>query len=409
MISSPDDTAPASPRRDLGWSISAIGRRARPSPPGDGTLFTVSDVHDFLNGSDIYSLLDNLGDGPIDHALDVFWRAVHGSGIARGIDPEASEVMLSGRDRLAGLWAVVVEGRMPTWPAFGPLRLRRADHETNYDKARTFILRHGRRWPGEPVKGPFYPELLAFDPVERVVKLAESHVRCMPTSRRTANLHSLQGRLSEGVASKAAQPYGTTCALFLRAVLVSAGDGRFIRHPERLGLKAPSRGDMAGGIGINLRYSRSDGVRVVGRPGGEPTNIRRGDLYFVTAAEGKYQESGHVGLIVDARPAGDRVEIVTVDGGQKLGDEIYSRGKGWYTKRKRGLIRRVANSPGKWEKCSRDPRGLLIPPKISITHGETGETKSGSRTLRIWVAMREVAGAFEHAATRIVPELPSLA
>lgn len=366
-------------------------------------MITISDVQDFLSGNDIYSLLDGMGATPFEQALRAFHSAVMGAGIARGIDPEVSRSVLGARDRIAGFWSLVVEGRMPHWPAFGPLALSLGDAETNYDRARTYLLRHRRRAAFAPVAGMFYPELLAFPPVERVIALAESHVPCKPTSRRTANLHSLQGRFSEGVASKAAQPNGTTCALFLRAVLVGAGDGRFLKHPQRLGLKAPGRGDMAAGVGCGFPALKDDGQKVVGRPGGDPTAIRRGDLYFITGASGLWQESGHVGLVVEAAVSGDRVEVVTIDGGQKEGDEIWSGGKGWFTKKKRGVIRRAGD---KWEKCSRDRNGLVCSPQIEVTHRDTKEKKKENRVLSTWVAMREVAGGFQMAADRLGPVSP---
>ena len=371
-------------------------------------MVSYSDIQDFLSGNDIYSLLDNVGTEPIDRALATFHRAVIGSGIQRGLDPALSRTMLDSRDRLAGLWSVVVMGQMPEWAAFGPMTLGRADQMTNYDRARTFILRHSWRSPGQPAPGHFYPELLKFGVEDRVIALADSHVGCEPTSPRTANLHSLCARFSESVASSAAQPTGTTCALFLRAVLVGAGDGRFRRDPSRLGLSAPGRGDLAEGMGLPRNYGKAAELRTPGRQGGDPNRIRAGDLYYVSAASGEWQESGHVGLIVHAEPHGERINVVTIDGGQKRGKEVWAGGPGWYTTKRAGFVRKQTGGSG-WVKQAINHNGIALSASIDVSRTVTDEetktrkteTKKAERTLRNWVSMRDVLGGFQGVSTRL--------
>ena len=126
-------------------------------------------------------------------------------------------------------------------------------------------------------------------------------------------------------AAKSAQPLGTTCALFLRAALVAAGDQRFVGNRAKLGIAAPGLGDMVFGMGLDKGVGAAPKpvpeLRVpgVGRrwPKGPPTEIRRGDLYAVLEQREGIAESGHVGLVSEVHPAGDEVMIRTIDGGQR--------------------------------------------------------------------------------------------
>lgn len=373
-------------------------------------MLSEATVSDYLTGSGI-PIDSELGATPLERALQVFHNVLIRDGKLAAMSREVRLGMLERGGRLGGIFSVVADRRMPDRALFGPLHLATGDNETDYDVARHYILRTTAASTQTPAPGFFYPEVRMLPPEERVIRLALAHVGCKPTSRRSQNLHSLAGRQTAADALKAAQPFGTTCALFLKAVLVSAGDGRFIRHPDRLGIGNPARGNMAHGMGAELPAASGDGLRTVGRAKGDPQGIRRGDLYFITAQEqtpsGTWQESGHVGLIAEARPAGDRIEVVTVDGGQKEGDEVWSGGRGWYTKRKTGLIRR---HQGVWEKLSRDRHGVLVPPQVSVSRivppGQKGgapttESKQGRRKLVNWISLAEVAGGFVHPALRI--------
>ena len=86
-------------------------------------------------------------------------------------DNEQFEVWHNARrkiDRTSGVLCVA-ELRMPPQPVFGPFAMPAGDSLTDYDRARTFILKY--RTPGTVIPN-FYPEFRKLPARERILKLA---------------------------------------------------------------------------------------------------------------------------------------------------------------------------------------------------------------------------------------------
>ena len=235
------------------------------------------------------------------------------------------------RDRLAGALIVANELRMPSFDAFGAPVMHKGERLTDYDRARTFILkqRGDAKRGRKSVAGMFYPEFKNASPIDRVLRLAEAHVGCSPKSDKQRNLFSLCGRYTYNQTLFQTQPGGTTCGMFMRAVLVAAGDSRF-EDEKKLQMFA-TRTSMNFAMGLQPKTGPPNGVgwkhadRLY-----SATIPRRGDLYYLRIKEMDREDSGHVGFVKHAQRLGDRLTLDTIDGGQVANLKAPS-GKGHYT------------------------------------------------------------------------------
>ncbi len=316
-------------------------------------------------------------------ALNCFHNVLIRDRRLNDLSPAQRLEILERKDRLAGVLLVVTVPQMPTWPAFGPLVLSQGAATNDYDVARAFIVQKKTQSTETPVPGPFYPEVMYERPIERLLALGNAHIRCPPDSSKQISLFSLRGRLTASAAQSATQPHGTTCALFLRALLVAAGDGRFVESPKKLMIRTPHLGHMAYGIGADYESGATSGkgVKVVGRADGSPTAIKRGDLYYISAAEGDWQESGHVGLVENVEALGNRVKLHTIDGGQQNPGAEQLGGKGWWTTKN---DRSFEGSGSTWTGA-----------KIRVTNSKTNAVEQRERKLIVWISLQEIEGMFE--------------
>lgn len=285
-----------------------------------------SSVLEKMRGFDVEGLQSDLSNMPIEEAFRVFRLAM------QQLSPLAAMDLWKDRrvtGRLAGVMCVA-DLRMPQIAVFGALTMPEGDVLTDYDRARTFILKN--RAPGPVVPG-FYPEFLSLPARERIIALAGAHVGCQPTGQKQANLFSLCGKLDYDSAAKSAQPGGTTCALFLRAVLRACGDARMTDD------MLPPLPNMLSSLGLknaksvilaeNDYFWKSTLRDVANRP-----TPQRGDLYYVLIPGVLWpepghpvQDSGHVGIITRVERADPNMRFESIDGGIEEG------GHGWWTRR----------------------------------------------------------------------------
>jgi hypothetical protein len=259
-------------------------------------------------------------------------------------DKEQFEVWHNARrqiDRTSGVLCVA-ELRMPPQPVFGPYAMPAGDSLTDYDRARTFILKN--RTPGTVIPN-FYPEFRRLPARDRILRLAEAHVGCAPSGDKQTNLFSLCGKLGLADARTSTTPNGTTCALFLRAVLRAAEDSRMTDD------MLPTRANMVFSMGI--RDTESDPWVTGLKNPDRNRSPKRGDLYYICipaviqGTDKTKQDSGHVGIITDARKPNDRaLSFDTIDGGNAGSD-----GKGFHTiKSSRSFTK---NNAGNWEQTGK--------------------------------------------------------
>ena len=244
-------------------------------------------------------------------------------------------------DRTSGIMCVA-ELRMPPQPVFGPYAMPAGDALTDYDRARTFIL--ANRVPGTVVPN-FYPEVHRLPARERILRLAEAHVGCAPAGVKQTNLFSLCGKLRLAHARATTTPSGTTCALFLRAVLRAAGDSRMTDD------MLPETANMIFSMGI--RETRGD-PWVSGLSNPDRNRIpKKGDLYYICIpavilrGDKSKPDAGHVGIITDVRKPSDRgMNFDTIDGGAAGAD-----GKGFHTVKSGQSFSK--NNAGNWEQTGK--------------------------------------------------------
>lgn len=286
------------------------------------------------------------------------------------------------RDRLAGVLIVAGELRMPSFAAFGPTRMPQGDVLTDYDRARTWILRQQKDSKGhrEAVIGSFYPEFVNLPPARRVLEIAEAHVGCSPKGDKQRNLFSLGGRYTHDDVLKQTMPGGTTCALFMRAVLVAAGDSRFGMDPKKLGLDA-FQAHMQYCMGLDSPgYTQSPGFTWSKDVSSVP---QRGDLYFIQT-QGDSDESGHVGFVQKSLRQGDRLTLHTIDGGQKQNPQAPA-GAGHYTQQLTRIFEPTGrNATHPWEYTS----SPSVPSFMVQIAGK------GPRFLKYWVKFSEIERFF---------------
>lgn len=246
------------------------------------------------------------------------------------------------QDRLAGILCVA-ELRMPCLPVFGPLTLTMGDTLSDYDRARTFILQN---WTTGEFIPNFYPEIATLPPRKRVISLAQSHIGCTPKGQRQTNLFAICGYNELEYARATTTPSGTTCGLFMRAILKAAGDSRITSD-----MLPRIQTDMHKAMGVQTSFVKNgippfySGLWLKGKI---PTP-KSGDLYHTqipaTALHGNKskQDSGHVGFVLDATRLGDSVlNFKTIDGGIAGAD-----GNGFLTAA--GILQLVRNNAGFWE------------------------------------------------------------
>ena len=246
--------------------------------------------------------------------------------------------IMAARDRLAGILTVARELRMPQFLAFGSANLPSGDCLTDYDRARTFILKQ-RPEQGAPVPGSFYPEVLNLHAGDRILALARSHVRCTPAKERQVNLFSLNGRYNYTTARKTTEPGGTTCALFARAILIAAGDPRFT-EPMLGKLGQPPH--MIHSMGLQYTNFKTSGDGWVSLDKGPAAQLAPapGDVYFIRIMSGK-EDSGHIGFVEAATRTNEaEMKWTTIDGGQKAG---HSKGH-WTTRNDRTFKKNGSHS-----------------------------------------------------------------
>jgi hypothetical protein len=240
-------------------------------------------------------------------------------------------------DRLDGMLMLLTEKEMPAQACLASA----GSGPNEYDKARTFLLNNlrpmgipGNFKPTEAVAN-FYPELKAGSVVERLMTLARKHDNLDPKDDRQTNLVSCSGRYNYVEAQSLVQrSQGTTCAVFLRALLDAAGDPRIQRVPGAFNYypgmpKALGCFDNGSGGPTGNGWVSGDQLK----------SIKRGDLYFVrdNAAGG----SGHVGIIRTVAIKDGLMTWSTYDGGQG------SPGI-WFRK---VPVRTFHNQPGQNDKC----------------------------------------------------------
>jgi hypothetical protein len=230
--------------------------------------------------------------------------------------------------RYGGILWVAEHLRMPQWRAFGLEPMRQGDFPTDYDHARTFILaQRGREGITGRIAGSFYPEVMHLPAVERVIALALARVGCRPSGQRQNNLFHLCGFYNGREARETTQPKGTTCAMFLRAVLVAAGDRRFTRA------MLPKLPHMFRSMGLEYddnqnKVTSAEWLSALPEHKAmSATDVpSRGDLYhivipsvLISRKTGKGEaiaDSGHDGIVVSARRTGQSIVMETIDGGQ---------------------------------------------------------------------------------------------
>lgn len=281
------------------------------------------------------------------------------------------------RDRLAGALIVAIELRMPSFDAFGAPIMHNGKRQTDYDRARTFILKN--RPGGKPVPGMFYPEFRHMSPIERVLRIAEAHVDCTPKSVKQRNLFSLCGRYTYNQTLMQTHPGGTTCGMFMRAVLVAAGDTRF-EDEEKLQMFAKQTSmNFAMGLGPMTGPPKGLGWRHAGQLYTD-TIPQRGDLYYVRIKTMSNSDSGHVGFVTQATRSGDRLILETIDGGQ-VSDLMAPSGNGHYTHDMTRIFHLQDEGPYAWKYVeSPSIRSYMIP------------VKSGEyRYLIGWVSIRTIS------------------
>lgn len=258
------------------------------------------------------------------------------------------------RDRLAGILCVA-EFRMPSLPVLGEMILTNGDTLSDYDRARTFILQN--RESGQFIPN-FYPEVANLPARARVISLAQAHINCTPKGQRQTNLFSVCGYNKWQYANDTTTPYGTTCALFMRAILKAAGDSRLTATEDML---PREQTDMYKAMGINLDIATAGVAPFCSalRLKGKLPTPQRGDLYHTiipTVAWGrkpKKQDSGHVGFITSASRTGDNIfELQTIDGGINK----------FFTAADRLVL--VRDNAGNWEASNRgkieDEKRILV-------------------------------------------------
>ena len=305
---------------------------------------------DLINQNKISELRAAVAKMPIQEVLPEVRRAALQlpSGTLSKLHQDAR---LSGRDRLAGILTVAVMLDMPQYPAFGVAQLTEGDAMSDYDQARAFIVKQLPEQDayGPPVQGFFYPEVMNLAPAERILALARSHIRCSPTGDRQVNLFSLNARIDYKTALKTTQPGGTTCALFLRAILVAAGDKRMT--DEKLGKKPTNPPHMIRSMGLNYDNYKVSGKGWISTTkkdlASKPVSVspQPGDLFFISLTPfGKVTDSGHVGIIEEAPlVTAEEMRWTTIDGGQKDGHS-----HGWWTIRNKRTFKKNSNAEYPW-------------------------------------------------------------
>lgn len=372
---------------------------------GIGETMSPSEILAALTGGEEDRLLDVTRQRLTQDILKAFRVALVDLGGLRQVPANVLNRLTYRNARLAGIVDVAGHLRMPQTRAFGVAIPRPGDTVTDYDEARYFIVSHVTAPRETPAAGTFYPEVMEMPKADRLVTLARAHVDCAPTGKKLLNLYSLRARLPLSGAGKSAQPQGTTCALFLRAALVAAGDLRFPGNRAKLGIDSPGSGHMIYGMGLDLAtastpkdepYLRSHANRW-GK--GLPTEIKPGDIYALHEMKRGIGESGHVGLVSEVWAERDEVLVKTIDGGQRnipieyeFGSRdwyaaAYSNSKGWYVKEREGkFVRQGAY----WAKLSRSGLSSKYENR-SITATVDGEQVYYTRNLEYWLSMRMVA------------------
>lgn len=230
--------------------------------------------------------------------------------------------------RLTGILNVA-NGSMPSRPVLGAFKMPAGDELTDYDRARRFLLENydydrARRIVEENRDHPgvwmlrFYPEFSHLPPRKRVLALAAAHVNCDPVGMKQVNLFALCGKLNleEAKKSSLAPGPGTTCALFMRAVLRAAGDSRMTDN------MLPEYADMLKAMGVT-GINGPPFVNTLLPPGGKRAP-RAGDLYHICIpgvvlrrpGDPVKKDAGHVGFVTsDARIADGKLEFDSIDGG----------------------------------------------------------------------------------------------
>ena len=216
-------------------------------------------------------------------------------------------------DRLDGLLMLITEFEMPDQPCFGPSLL--GVSSSDYDIARTFILKNMRGLSGKLTPQPtkpfdnFYPELTGKSLVERLLFLGQAHAGISVKDDRQINLASCSGRYNYVEARSLIQrTKGTTCAVFLRALLDAARDQR-IQNVKGAFKYYP---DMVLSLGCNKsNYLPIDNGWI---RGDRLTTVKRGDLYLIRDSAGG--GSGHVGIVKSVSKTGNTMKMITIDGGQ---------------------------------------------------------------------------------------------
>ncbi len=306
---------------------------------------------DLVNRADMPALRSATAKTPIQEVLPEIRRAA--LKLPTSTLTKLQQEGLAGRDRLAGLLTVAVKLEMPQFPAFGAASLTQGDAMSDYDEARAFIVRQlpEKETYGAPVLGFFYPEVMSLAPAERVLALARSHIECSPTGDRQISLFSLNGRVDRKTALQTTQPSGTTCALFLRAILIAAGDKRM--GDDKLGSKPTNPPNMYNSMGLNYgNYTASGtGWTSMTRKDMATQALSRfpqpGDLFFISLTPfGKVTDSGHVGIIEQPKRIGfglTEMKWNTIDGGQKAGHN-----NGWWTIRNERTFKKDPNNEYPW-------------------------------------------------------------
>ncbi len=250
------------------------------------------------------------------------------------------------RDRMAGILCVA-EFRIPPLAMLGPLTLSNGNSLTDYDRARTFILQN--RPAGEFIPN-FYPEVARLPPRERIIALATAHIGCTPAGQRQTNLFALCGYNDWNYARSTTTPSGTTCGLFMRAILKAAGDTRLTAEMlPRIQTDMHKAMGLAAGVVSAGTPPFCSGIK----PQVELPTPKRGDLYHTqipsVALKGQKQDAGHVGFVVSvSRTSQGVLEIDTIDGGV-----IGASGKGFHTVAEK--LKLVRNGQGYWETQNKLP------------------------------------------------------
>jgi hypothetical protein len=251
---------------------------------------------------------------PFDNAIAAFYQArkkLHQDYVF-----DLWETVKPRVDRLAGLLCLS-ELRMPHLPVFGELKLSQGNLLTDYDRARQFLL---KEYNGNGPLRDYYPEVRILRHLgvrEQVMALASSHVGCLPKNTRQVNLFGLccMRNLKDAADSTTPSP-GTTCGLFMRAVLRAVGNTWLTRE------NLPTQAHMLKAMGIG---SDKDAAYINTTVPSRVTSWpKRGDMYLVIRpsvaaplpnAE-KKADSGHVGFVTSAAVQnGDQLSFDSIDGG----------------------------------------------------------------------------------------------